>query len=110
MAIANDNYYGYIRFLLVSKQVTWLEKACASLCWSTVLGYYLEEPYGHLMLEDVSGAQSRAQVRGNLFSFTMPWEDIEEICSNVIEETNQSHSQDQKEVKKLWHRRGAGPT
>ena len=72
MAIANDKYYGYIKFLLVSKQVTWLEKACASLCWSTILVYYLEEPYGHLMLEHVSGAQSRVQVRGNLFSFTMP--------------------------------------
>ena len=37
MALANDNYYGYISSLLVSQQVTWLECACANLVWSTIL-------------------------------------------------------------------------
>ena len=42
--------------------------------------YYLEEPYGHLMLESMEGAQARTKTRGNLFSFSMPWEDIEKRC------------------------------
>ena len=88
MALANDGYYGYAARLLVEKRVTWLECACASLVWSTIMVYYLEEPYGHLMLEEVEGAQARTQVRGNLFSFSLPWEDIEERC---------------REASKNWH-------
>ena len=42
--------------------------------------YYLEAPYGHLMLESMEGAQARTQARGNLFSFSLPWEDIEARC------------------------------
>ena len=83
-AIANDNYYGYVCKLLTEKSVTWLECAAASLCWSTILVYYLEEPYGHLMLESMEGAQARIQVRGNLFSFSMPWEDIENACLEAL--------------------------
>ena len=37
MALANDNFYGYVKWVLVSKRVTWLELACASICWSTIL-------------------------------------------------------------------------
>ena len=71
MALANDNFYGYIDWVLATQQATWLECAAASLCWSTILVYYLEEPYGHLMLEPMEGAQARTQCRGNLFSFSM---------------------------------------
>ena len=85
MSLSNDNYYGYVHWLLVTEQVTWLECAAASLCWSTILVYYLEEPYGHLMLEDVAGASARTQVRGNLFSFALPWEDIEKCCHIVTQ-------------------------
>ena len=83
MAIANDSFYGYALRLLVEKRVTWLECACASLVWTTIMVYYLEEPYGHLMLEEMEGAQARTQVRGNLFSFSLPWEDIEKRCSEA---------------------------
>ena len=80
MALANDNFYGYVQKLLVQEHVTWLECAAASLCWSTILVYYLEDPHGHLMLESMQGAQARTEVRGNLFSFILPWEDIEQRC------------------------------
>ena len=80
MSLANDNYYGYAARLLSERSVTWLECACASLVWTTVMVYYLEEPYGHLMLDSMEGAQARTQVRGNLFSFSLPWEDIEKQC------------------------------
>ena len=42
--------------------------------------YYSEAPHGHLMGEVIGNPQSRTQVRGNLFSFNMPWEDIEKCC------------------------------
>ena len=84
MAIANDNYYGYVRDFLVRESVTWLECAASSMFWSTILVYYLEAPYGHLMLEPMSGPEARAKIRGNLFSFAMPWEDIESACASVL--------------------------
>jgi len=84
MSLANDHYYGYVNWLLVTKRVTWLECAAASLFWSTILVYYLEKPYGHLMLERMDGAQVRTECRGNLFSFAMPWEDIEKCCAAAM--------------------------
>ena len=77
MALANDNYYGYALKLLVEKSVTWLECAAASLVLTTLMVYYLEEPYGHLMLEPMTGPQARTQARGNLFSFSLPSEEVE---------------------------------
>ena len=80
MALANDNYYGYVVKLLVEKRITWLECAAASLVWTTIMVYYLEAPYGHLMLEEMEGAQARTAARGNLFSFELPWEDVAKRC------------------------------
>ena len=37
MSLANDNYYGYANWLIVTENVTWLECAAASICWSTIL-------------------------------------------------------------------------
>ena len=55
MALANDHFYGYVQQYLVEQSVTWLECAAASVCWGTMLVYYLEEPYGHLMTESMEG-------------------------------------------------------
>ena len=48
------------------------EIACSSryqsLVWSATWACYLEELYGHLMLESMEGTRSRTQVRGNLFT------------------------------------------
>ena len=85
MALANDHFYGYVQQYLVEQSVTWLECAAASVCWSTMLVYYLEEPYGHLMTESMEGAQARTKVRGNLFSFGMAWEDMLKCCQEVQE-------------------------
>ena len=63
MAIANDNYYDYVNRLLVQHHVTWLEIAASTLSWTTILVCYLEQPYGHLMLESMEGPQARAKVR-----------------------------------------------
>ena len=83
MALANDNYYGYALKLLVEKRITWLECAAASLVWTTIMVYYLEAPYGHLMLEEMEGAQVRTTARGNLFSFELPWDDVMKRCKEA---------------------------
>ena len=80
MSLSNDHYYGHVNRFLVENQVTWLECAASCLIWSTMLVYYLEEPYGHLMGETLGQPRGRTQVKGNLFSFGMPWEDIEKCC------------------------------
>ena len=76
MALANDNWYGYVQDVIARYDARWIECACASLCWTTLITYQLEEPYGHLMCESMQGASSRTAARGNVFSFMMPWEDI----------------------------------
>jgi len=83
MALANDNYYGYALKLLVEKRITWLECAAASLVWTTIMVYYLEAPYGHLMLEEMEGAQARTAARGSLFSFELPWDDVSKRCKEA---------------------------
>ena len=57
MSLANDHYYGYVHRYIVETEVTWLECAAASVCWSTMLVFYLEEPHGHLMNEVMAGCQ-----------------------------------------------------
>ena len=83
MSLANDHMYGYVGKLLAEKHVTWLECAAASLVWSTILVYYLEAPYGHLMQEKMDGPEARTMARGNLFSFSLPWEEIEARCKEA---------------------------
>ena len=46
MSLSNDHYYGYVDRFLVENQVTWLECAASSVCWSTMLVYYLEDHTG----------------------------------------------------------------
>ena len=83
MSFANDNYYCYAKPQVAAGEVTWLECAAASVCWSTLLVCYMEEPYVHLMLEKMEGAQARTHVRWNLFSFVMPWEDVALCCKRA---------------------------
>ena len=84
MSIANDNYFCYADPEVAAGDVTWLECAAASVCWNTLLVCYMEEPYGHLMTESTEGPQARTHVRGNLFSFVMPWEDVANCCEQVL--------------------------
>ena len=60
--------------------------------------YYVEEPYGHLMLEEAAGASERTKVRGNLFSFAMPWEDIEKNCGTVLQMASVAAEQRKQEI------------
>ena len=83
MSLANDHMYGYVAKMVAEQHVTWMECAAASLVWSTILVYYLEAPYGHLMQEKMDGPEARTMARGNLFSFSLPWEEIEALCKEA---------------------------
>ena len=102
-SLSNDLYYGYVDRFLVEEQVAWLECAAASVCWSTMLVYYLEDPFGQLMSEKMGGAQGRTQVRGNLFSFNMPWEDVERCCHQACQAAKMPHRE---KLKKLQEQLG----
>ena len=100
MSLSNDHYYGHVNKYIVEKNVTWLECAASCMVWSTMLVYYLEEPYGHLMAEVMGKPQGRTQVRGNLFSFSMPWEDIENCCHQAIKAANKTQAKDLRKIEK----------
>ena len=57
-----------------------------------MLVYYLESPYGHLMDVALGKPQGRTHVKGNLFSFNMPWEDIEKSCHQAILHAKEPHT------------------
>ena len=78
-ALANDNFIGYPHKFLVENKVTWLESTIAGPVFSGLVTYYIEGPPSdrHHMMESAVGKPERARaVRGNLFSFLLPWEEV----------------------------------
>ena len=76
LSLCNDNFWTHTCELLYKYDVTWLEMAVASPCWTLMLVYYVEGDRGHLINEKVGGQQWRTKVKGGACSFKMPWEDI----------------------------------
>ncbi|CAE8629629.1 unnamed protein product, partial [Polarella glacialis] len=76
MALASDNFIGYLPKMIYDLKVRWIEAAVACPCWTMQTLYYLEGDRGHLLEEEVFNQKARTGVRGNIFSFHMPWEDI----------------------------------
>jgi len=85
MSLANDNWYGHVQDIIARLGVRWIECACASICWTTQIIYTLEEPYGHLMQNDMRGPEARTAVRGSITSFPMPAEAIMKNLQNAID-------------------------
>ena len=54
---------------------------------------YLEAPYGNLINVPLGKPEARTQVKGNLFSFSMPWDDIEKCCQIASQHTTEQTSQ-----------------
>ena len=71
--------------LLAKYNPRWIECACASICWTTQIIYHLEEPYGHLMKNDMRGPEARVAARGSVTSFPMPAEEILLILQKAID-------------------------
>ena len=68
--------WGYVTSLIARYKVRWIEMAAILPCWTSMIVYYVEGDYGHLMRESVGQATYRTAVRGHCYSFIMPWEDI----------------------------------
>ena len=94
MSLSKDHHYGHVDRFIVDNSVTWLE--CAACCpvWSTMLVYYMEAPYGNLLNVPLGQPEGRTQVKGNLFSFGMPWDDIVKGCREASQHVG-SLSRDQ---------------
>eukprot|EP00435_Cladocopium_sp_Y103_P017701 s2018_g4.t1 len=75
-ALCNDNWCGYPLALLYTHRVRWIEAAVASPVWTSVVSYYIEADHGHLMQEELHRSDHRLAIRGNVSSFSLPWEDI----------------------------------
>ena len=86
MAIANHNFIGYCAETLVKYRVRWIEAAIVCPAWTTMICFYMEEDRGHLMREEQFAAKYRIGVRGNIFSFPMPWVDIMKSLLQASEE------------------------
>ena len=54
MALSNDNMWGYSTSLVVKHKVRWIEMAAALPYWTSMIVYYVEGDYGHLMGEEVN--------------------------------------------------------
>ena len=86
-ALANDNWYGYVNRVVVDEQVRWIEMAVVLPFWNNMVVYYVEGDRGHLMGEQIGGQRHRWGVRGNCFSYHMPWEDILRSLGRCVEDT-----------------------
>ena len=87
-SLANDNFWDSTCPLVYKYNVTWLEMAIASPCWTTMLICYVEGDRGHLMNEVVGQQQWRTRIKGSVASFQMPWEDIlQDLNRNVDDAT-----------------------
>ena len=75
-ALANDNWFGYPTELLYTHKVRWIEAAAASPVWTSVINYYLEADRGNLIEEHLQRPEHRTAVRGNVSSFSIPWEEV----------------------------------
>ena len=85
MAVANHNYIGYCSQTLVRYKVRFIEAAIVCPVWTSLICFYMEEDRGHLMKEGIHAAKHRIGVRGNIFSFLMPWKEILDSLHRVAE-------------------------
>ena len=92
-ALTNDNIISYAHQFLVAENVTWLEATIACPVFSGLITYYIEGDQGgrhNLMQVPVGQAQKSWAVRGNLFSFLLPWEQVLQQLFEKIEDGNLS--------------------
>ena len=55
--------------------------------WNNMVVYYVEGDRAHFMGEQIGGQRPRWGVRGNCFSYHMPWEDILRRFCTCVEDT-----------------------
>ena len=91
MALCNDNFWGYTTSIITKFKVRWIEAAIVSPCWTSMVCFYVEGDFGHLMTEQLGGQRYRTMVKGSCFSVQMPWEDILESLRDNCESSDLGH-------------------
>ena len=84
MALANDNFVGYVPKFIVEQRVRWIEAAAACPVFTNMIVYYVEGHHGHVMKDEVGQQTARHAARGNVFTFQMPWEDIHMQVNDLV--------------------------
>ena len=84
-ALANDNFYGFVDPTIVEYGVRWIELAAASPILNCIVCYYVEGDRGHLLDEQAFQRRNAINVRGNAYSFAMPWDQIADRLSQVVD-------------------------
>jgi len=78
-ALCNDNFISYQHRYIVENCVTWLEATIACPVFTGLITYYIEgssDQRGHLMSESLGNLKRSYAVRGNCFSFLLPWDTV----------------------------------
>ena len=91
MALCNDNFWGYTTSLITKYKVRWIEAAIVSPCWTSMICFYVEGDFGHLMTEELGAQRYRTMVKGSCYSVHMPWEDILESLQDSCESSDLEH-------------------
>ena len=75
-ALANDNLFGFALDIVYKYKVRYIECAAASPLSTALIAYYVEGNKGHMLNVRQHKPQRAYAIRGNIYSFHMPWEDI----------------------------------
>ena len=82
MALANDNWYGYLQRWIFDVQVTWMEKTVASPHWTGMTLFTMRQQGDkgrrrrHLLHDRAYQAVSRVAFKGQVFSAPMDWNNL----------------------------------
>ena len=76
-ALANNNFQGYAHQFIVENKVRWIEAVAACPILTSLVVYYIEGEKHHLVQTELGQQERTHAVRGNVFSFLMPWEEIQ---------------------------------
>ena len=85
-ALANDNFWGYVTSIIYKYRVRWIEATAACPVFTALITYYVEGDRGHLLNAEQHRPQRAYAVRGNVYSFHMPWEYIFKKLGKVLED------------------------
>ena len=85
-SLANDNFYGFADSDLTKYRVRWIELAAASPVLTCLITYYIEGDRGHLLNERMLQQTAPLVVRGNCYSFQMPWDGIAEKLHTLLQD------------------------
>ena len=77
--------------VLYRYKVRWIEAAAACPIFTSLICYYVEGDRGHMMNVEQHRPDRGYAVRGNVYSFGMPWEQIIQNMEKVIEAEDVSY-------------------